>query len=351
MKIYLQVIAPAIILGALNVVVPRIASAQVCGEILYADTIVQQDLICEGTGLIIGANNIVVDLDGHILAGDGSILAGSGVAAGIDNSAGYSHVTIQNGTIQHFFRNILSVDAKHLHLENIVIDNSLFSGTGVQIVGGENAKILDSVFLGPGLSGAPINNGIVLSCTTSARVQNVMVDHYGSGVILFSFCPGVILQPSQANVTNSTFTRNGAGVQVIFGTNVRIVSNTFSSCPDDQADFRCWGILSVPAADIFPSLATDLDIKDNRITGKALGILLNGVTNTRIFDNQIINNDVVGIFLGATDAGVGSTNNIIKSNVVIENGFFDLWHSSLATPNIWKNNTCGTKSGADIPDC
>jgi len=344
--------APGIILGAFIIVVPDIVSAQSCGEVLHTNTTVQQNLNCEGTGLIIGGNNITVDLNGHTLTGDGQILTGGDgrLAAGIDNSAGYSHVTIKNGQIEHFFRNVLSVDANHLHIENVVFENSQFSGTGVQILGGQKSKIHDSVFIGPGLSAVPINNAIVLSCTKSAKINNVVVDHYGSGVILFSLCFDLPLQPSEVSVTNSTFSRNVVGVQVIFGTNVRIVANTFGGCPDGQTDDRCWGILSAGAT-TFPFLATDLSIKDNHITAKAIGILLNGVTNTQIVDNEIVNNDFLGIFLGETETGVGSTSNIIKSNIVTGNGAVDLWHSSLATPNEWKNNTCGTKIGDDIPDC
>ena len=53
--------------------------------------IVTNDLIdCPGNGLIIGANGITVDLDGHIIDG-------VGIETGIAN-LGFNSATIKNGT-------------------------------------------------------------------------------------------------------------------------------------------------------------------------------------------------------------------------------------------------------------
>lgn len=368
MKIRLQVITPGIVLGALIIVVPGIASAQVCGEVLYTDTTVQQNLDCAGAGLVIGSNNITVDLNGYTLTGDGS-------AVGIDNSAGYNHVTIMNGEIEHFFRNVVSTGATDLRIKNVVSDNSLFQGIGILILGGKDSKIQDSVFMGPGS-----NVAMILSCTKSAQVENVIVDHYGVGVGIFSICPDLPLRPSEVSVMNSTFLGNVLGVLVLFGTNVHIVSNTFDGCSVSAANCGTGtGILVAPGDDTSPFLASDLNIEDNRIAGKAFGIHFFGVTDSRIANNQIENNEFFGIlirgteagiestnnliksnfvtgsffgiFIGETEGGIGPTNNVIKSNFVTGNLLTDLAHTPLATPNNWKNNTCNTKSGFDIPDC
>jgi hypothetical protein len=71
-----------------------------CGEILTMSVRVLNDLIdCGGYGLIVGANNITIDLDGHLIDG-------VGLDAGILNN-GYDSVTITNGTITQFDYGIL----------------------------------------------------------------------------------------------------------------------------------------------------------------------------------------------------------------------------------------------------
>jgi parallel beta-helix repeat protein len=77
-----------------------------CGETITKDTTLDNDLIdCPGDGIIIGADNITVDLNGHTISGAGT---GSGVNnSGVVNqgnfvSPGHDWVTIENGTIKDF---------------------------------------------------------------------------------------------------------------------------------------------------------------------------------------------------------------------------------------------------------
>lgn len=74
---------------------PR-ASHVNCGDLLIQDVKLDSDLTdCAGSGLVIGADNITVDLNGHTVDGVGS-------GNGIDNSGGYDRVTIKNGTVREF---------------------------------------------------------------------------------------------------------------------------------------------------------------------------------------------------------------------------------------------------------
>ena len=69
-----------------------------------------------------------------------------------------------------------------------------------------------------------------------------------------------------------------------------------------------------------------------------------------VSDNTVTDNGWHGIRLGS-----GSTGNQVSDNTATGNGdgisFFDLFHDASSTPNTWEDNTCGTKSGADIPLC
>ena len=62
----------AVLAAALAAVlaVPAVAGAATveCGQVLTQDTVVENDLRCEGTGLIAGADGIVIDLGRHVVA-------------------------------------------------------------------------------------------------------------------------------------------------------------------------------------------------------------------------------------------------------------------------------------------
>ena len=78
-----------------------------CGQVLTEHTLVANDLTdCLGEGLVVGASNIVVDLNGHTIDGPDYILGNitgqeEGFPAGIRVS-GHSNVIVRNGTVQQF---------------------------------------------------------------------------------------------------------------------------------------------------------------------------------------------------------------------------------------------------------
>jgi YVTN family beta-propeller protein len=77
-------------------------AAQVhCGSTITADTRLAQDLSnCPGDGLVIGADNLTLDLNGHTIDGDATPGA-NGRDRGI-RLAGHHGVTLQGGTVREF---------------------------------------------------------------------------------------------------------------------------------------------------------------------------------------------------------------------------------------------------------
>lgn len=74
----------------------RTAAVQ-CGTTLTSSTRLKADLVqCPGTGLVIGADNITVDLGGHAISGTNAA-GGEGIA-----NDGHAGVRIVNGTISDF---------------------------------------------------------------------------------------------------------------------------------------------------------------------------------------------------------------------------------------------------------
>ena len=70
-----------------------------CGQLVTESTLVTNDLVnCPGDGLVIGADRIILDLNGHTIDG---VALGTGV-----RNAGFASVTIRNGTIEDFDRGV-----------------------------------------------------------------------------------------------------------------------------------------------------------------------------------------------------------------------------------------------------
>jgi parallel beta-helix repeat protein len=83
---------------------PAAASHVACGDVIVQDTTLDSDLVQCFEGLRIGADGVTLDLDGHTIDGlsvDGQGSNGLGI-----RSDGHSGVTIEDGTVQQFFRGV-----------------------------------------------------------------------------------------------------------------------------------------------------------------------------------------------------------------------------------------------------
>ena len=76
-----------------------IAAQVSCGQVITQDTRVDNDLIdCPGDGLVIGADDVTLDLNRHTIDGTG---VGIGVLNGVFGGAeGHERVTVENGTVR-----------------------------------------------------------------------------------------------------------------------------------------------------------------------------------------------------------------------------------------------------------
>jgi len=100
--------AAVVVAGFLTPAVAQAAPTGVsCGVTITADTRLGADLVnCPNNGIVIGADDITLDLNGHTVAGDGSLFPscpeGVSCDVGIDNIAGHTGVTIRSGSVREF---------------------------------------------------------------------------------------------------------------------------------------------------------------------------------------------------------------------------------------------------------
>ena len=84
-----------------------------CGDVLTQDTQLDSDLVdCPGNGVVIGADGITLDLNGHTI--DGVPFQSF---AGVDNSAGHDGVRIRNGSVREFFEAVWLENAAQNRIE------------------------------------------------------------------------------------------------------------------------------------------------------------------------------------------------------------------------------------------
>src|SRR5688572_26585245 len=91
-----------------------LASHVKCGDVLTQDTTLDSDLVdCSGQGIVIGADNVTLDLNGHTIDGDHASSESDLCDVGVINALGvspcalptgatHSGVTVRGGAIREF---------------------------------------------------------------------------------------------------------------------------------------------------------------------------------------------------------------------------------------------------------
>jgi len=89
------------------------------------------------------------------------------------------------------------------------------------------------------------------------------------------------------------------------------------------------------------------DVSDS--SGDGISVRSSGAISAN--DNLVKWNTVSGSGGNGIAVLSGASRNLIKENTVSGSGTVDLFHDGASTPNTWTSNSCGTKSGAEIPGC
>jgi parallel beta-helix repeat protein len=220
-----QLGAVSLLVAALGAL-PAHAAGVTCGDVLTANTVLSQDLICSsGDGLIIGASGITLDLKGHTLTG------AAGSVAGIRIANGFSGVTVQNGRVAGFTQGVVASynnDKCHLtklqvraqiqgillaNATNTLVDKNTVTAQyqdAIKVDGSDNTvtqnTVLDSPF---GISVSNSSAGNVVS-------RNVLAGNRDFAVAVFDGATGTLIAQNQASgsLNGIVVTGNAAGTSV-----------------------------------------------------------------------------------------------------------------------------------------
>jgi large repetitive protein len=252
-----------------------------CGEIITTDTKLANDLTnCPRHGIVIGADNITLDLNGHTIDGDGVLfepcpadepcdvgIANSGIRDGRPfNGEGYEGVTIKNGSVREFAEvGIYVTSTSDIRVRAMTTSTSVYESDGVHFRDCTHCRIENS-------SASAYSVGFVVE-----RSHDVEVDH------------------------NQVYENEFAGVLVALSEDVRITDNSATGTSDGD------GIVVLDDS-------RRVLIEHNSSSGNAAGVGIQGSDHIRVTKNSLHDNRFVGTYV------FGSDDNLIDQNSIVGNG-------------------------------
>jgi large repetitive protein len=111
------------------------AKQPTCGDTITTDTTLHKDLVdCPNNGIIIGADNVTLDLSGHLIDGDATPAAGCDPSSEICDTGvandGHDGVTVVHGAVRQFDVGVIVGEARHNRLLGISSSGNRFAGLG-----------------------------------------------------------------------------------------------------------------------------------------------------------------------------------------------------------------------------
>jgi len=261
---------------------PAAAADPACGATVTTNVVLAADVgPCTGNGIIVGANNITINLNGHSVIGNNTLNTTSVEQVGI-LGMGHRNVQVRNGTVRNFDSGVAVVKGSKNTVRDLTVRDN----------------INHSSFTGA-INKCKYGDGITITGSEQNVVQNNIADHNGpfSGIALVGVSSGNMISGNTA--VNQTVANElppaGSGVNGPCG--------PFSATPTGAG-----------------RLYQDIGI---RVEGP--GALNNQVLSNTSTDNTLngisIHGYVCGTFPGGPTPGSSNTGNLIQGNDVRRNGF------------------------------
>jgi parallel beta-helix repeat protein len=279
-----------------------------CGSVLTHSIVLTRDLTgCPDNGLVIGADNVTLDLHGHTVGGDGTLQdqcpGDQPCDVGIDNSAGHTHLTVRGGSVRDFALGVLLVGADHNDLRQLSVTRSFFGG--IIVVNSSGTRVMSSTVADNGLTtdGA----GIFLFTSRDSRIRsNRLTGNGDAGLVALS-------QSDNNTIADNTVADNTNAGIVVDGTGNEVRRNGVARNGD--------GIIVTGDGN---------RIRRNQVVdavgcldgGCGFGISLEGGSGNTVADNDVLRAQKVGI---RVDAFTGpATGTVIRGNRVEDAGVHDI---------------------------
>jgi len=294
-------LAAATVTGALDPGTQAAAAVDLrCGDTITADTRLASDLLdCQNNGIVIGADGVTLDLNGHTVAGDGEPVKrcpkNDFCDTGLLND-GHDGVTVRDGSVREFGFGVFVARARRNRVVGIAASRNRFFG----IIVADSARSLVRDSSGNG-NPAPDGDGMGL---------------FGS---------------RHVRILNNSFKRNAQlGIHVVDSTDNLIDGNRFSRNSDfailmegDRNQVRrnrC--VRNGACINVAPGSRNV--IARNRASRDGNGISIEKGRGNLVALNLIVRSRKAGIYLGLQEPPIGGVDNVVRRNKVIgsaSNGF------------------------------
>jgi len=272
-----------------------LASHVSCGDTITTDTTLDSDLVnCPNNGIVIGADDVTLDLNGHVIDGDGTQFAGcvngeicdTGVA-----NDGHDGITVMHGRVRQF-------------------------GIGVGVFGARDNRVLGVTSRRNLLFGFVFGGSARSLVRDSSGNRNLAPE--GDGLGLFG--------SNHIRILHNSFRRNGLGIHVDDSTHNLIKRNRISR----NADFgifmqgdrnrvrrnRC----RRNGTCVLVNPGSRNVITRNRVSRGLAGIALEKGRGNLVARNVVVHTRRTGIYLGLKNPSIGGANNVVRRNRVRGSG-------------------------------
>jgi parallel beta-helix repeat protein len=287
-----------------------------CGRTLTFSTRLANTLAgCTGDGLVIGADNITVDLAGHSIGGTNA--AGS---EGIAND-GHRGIRIQNGTISNFFLNGVGLrGAPQSAVSNLTIRKIGAGGVepdtsaGVLVKDSPNTSVTASTVTND-VSAFQSDGVDVLSSAGTTVSGNRIANNAWDGMVVID-SPGtrVIGNALDGNQNQGIEVNVGSDATLLAGNHARNnVSNGLVVGAVSRARIEGNTLTGNSEGGLFMFDLLNSRVSANRANGNGVGIDLEGGQDGST-GNRIANNDASHNTAGLVVGG-GANDNVIVANV------------------------------------
>lgn len=313
-------IAAAALLSAGLVVgaTPASAGHVTCGQTITVDTTLDSNVGPCSTGLVIGANNVTLDLNGFTLSGTTATGEGPGV-----DITGRTGVTVRNGTITQF-------DA------------------GVAITGGSGNTVTSlSLVDNRGSGGGDFGDGVAVFSSTGNTISHNRVHNNGpfSGISLIRSSNNLIEHNQIVGNNQSPFNTSG----------IRVENVGFNASNSNTIRHNLVQGSGLDGIQLFAGASDNVVSSNSVLQNNRDGITaFAGASRNVIEDNQVRYNGFGpiaghGIFIrGAAGSFPAPANNVIRRNVATNNNVFDLRDG---TPNCGTNIWSANQAITGTPPC
>jgi len=178
---------------------PQAAASDLCGTTIFADLKLDHDLTCTGPGLIVGADGITINLNGHTITGPGS-----GVGISVPNRTG---VWIVGGTVRNFLAGVQLVNSTA-----IVVKENRFTGNqdAVFLIGTNGSTIKENTAWQNTRVGVMLRPSGIRNSTQNVVAENTLTDNT-NGIILVETPTGNTIKENRiSGSSNAGLNVNGA---------------------------------------------------------------------------------------------------------------------------------------------